>query len=269
VYRSVGQRLRLAQLLPRYRRAVAAGRGALVRLVPAPSEDRRLSAEERELIVSGQEPYQQQEHAPWRTIARHRDVWAISAGYFCLLYILYTFVTWVPSYLVQDRHMTILRSGLATSIPWICAFAVAVLAGPTSDIALRRGVSVLNTRKIVLTTGMVAALAILGTAFSSSATVAIICLSISISGIIFADGAALAATPRTWPGSSTCPARRPASSTPSATSAASSARSSPARWPTPPARSSCRSWWPPDHVPALVAPRRLAQRDLLVRGRVG
>jgi len=42
----------------------------------------------------------------------------------------------------------------------------------------RRGMSALNARKIVLTTGMVAALAILGTAFSSSATVAIICLSI-------------------------------------------------------------------------------------------
>jgi cyanate permease len=55
-------------------------------------------------------------------------------------------------------------------------------------------VSVLKARKIVLTTGMVAALAILGTAFSSSATVAITCLSISTSGIIFADGAALAAT---------------------------------------------------------------------------
>ena len=58
----------------------------------------------------------------------------------------------------------------------------------------RRGMSALNARKIVLTTGMVAALAILGTAFASSATVAIICLSISTSGIIFADGAALAAT---------------------------------------------------------------------------
>jgi len=40
----------------------------------------------------------------------------------------------------------------------------------------------------------VAALAILGTAFSASATVAIICLSISTSGIIFANGAVWAAT---------------------------------------------------------------------------
>ena len=183
-------------------RSCFAATGVLSALVAAlwyawyrhPAQDRGLSAEERELIVSDQEPYERAGHAPWSTLARHRDVWAISGGYLCLLYVLYTFVTWVPSYLVQDRHMTILRSGLATSIPWVCAFAVAVLAGPTSDIALRRGMSALNARKIVLTTGMVAALSILGTAFSSSATVAIICLSISTSGIIFADGAALAAT---------------------------------------------------------------------------
>jgi ACS family D-galactonate transporter-like MFS transporter len=159
-----------------------------------PSEDRRLSDEERQLIVSDQEPYQQEGRAPWGAIVKQREIWAITGGYFCLLYILYTFITWVPSYLVQDRHMTILKSGFATSVPWICAFAVGILAGRTSDIALRRGMSALNARKVVLVTGMVAALAILGTAFATSATVAIICLAISTSGIIFANGAVWAAT---------------------------------------------------------------------------
>jgi MFS transporter, ACS family, D-galactonate transporter len=159
-----------------------------------PSEDPKLSAEERELIVADQEPYPLQGRASWGTIVRRGDIWAITSGYFCLLYVQYTFVTWVPSYLVEDRHMTVLKSGFATSIPWACAFLVGILAGRTSDIALRRGMSALNARKIVLVTGMVAALAILGTAFASSATVAIVFLSISTSGLIFANGAAWAAT---------------------------------------------------------------------------
>ena len=159
-----------------------------------PLEDSRLSERERLHIVSDQEPYRQEGRAPWSVIVKHRDIWAITSGYFCLLYILYTFITWVPSYLVQDRHMTVLNSGFATSIPWICAFLVGILAGRASDVALRRGMSVLNARKVVLVTGMVAALAILGTAFSSSASLAIACLSISTSGIIFANGAVWAAT---------------------------------------------------------------------------
>lgn len=159
-----------------------------------PGEDPRLSASEREHILAGQEPYRQQGRAPWRVIIKHRDIWAITGGYFCLLYILYTFITWVPSYLVQDRHMTVLNSGFATSIPWVCAFVVGITAGRASDIALRRGMSTLNARKVVLVSGMVAALAILGTAFSDSETVAILCLSVSTSGIIFANGAVWAAT---------------------------------------------------------------------------
>jgi sugar phosphate permease len=159
-----------------------------------PLEDSRLTGRERELIFADQEPPQQEGRAPWSAIVRHRDVWAITSGYFCLLYILYTFITWLPSYLVQDRGMTVLSSGFTTSIPWICAFVVGLLGGRISDVAVRRGMSSLDARKIVLVGGMVAALAILGTAFSASAAVAVLCLSVSTSGIIFSNGAVWAAT---------------------------------------------------------------------------
>ena len=159
-----------------------------------PSEDRRLSDTERELILADQEPVQVTGRAPWRTLVRSRDIWAITSGYFCLLYIQYTFVSWVPSYLVQDRHLTVLKSGFATSIPWTCAFLVAIAGGRISDVLIRRGFSALNARKVVLVGGMVAALAILGTALASSATAAIVFLSISTSGIVLANGAAWAAT---------------------------------------------------------------------------
>ncbi|TCK27876.1 MFS transporter [Pseudonocardia endophytica] len=159
-----------------------------------PLEDTRLTAEERELIMRDQEPPAQQGRAPWSAIVRHRDIWAITGGYFCLLYILYTFITWLPSYLVEDRGLTVLGSGVATSIPWAVAFVAGILGGRISDAALRRGVSTLNARKIVLVGGMVAALAILGTALASSAWLAILFLAISTSGIIVANGAVWAAT---------------------------------------------------------------------------
>lgn len=161
-----------------------------------PDDDRKLSAEERELILADQEPARPegQPRAPWSALIRSRDIWAITGGYFCLLYIQYTFVSWLPSYLVQDRHMTVLKSGFATSVPWTCAFLVAVIFGRTSDVLMRRGWSALSARKVVLVGGMLAALAILGTAFSSSATTAIVFLTISTSGIVLANGAAWAAT---------------------------------------------------------------------------
>ncbi|WP_166462586.1 MFS transporter [Amycolatopsis acidicola] len=159
-----------------------------------PLDDKKLSERERQLILRDQEPPKQDGRAPWGEIVRHRDIWAITGGYFCLLYILYTFITWLPSYLVQDRHMTVLHSGFATSIPWTVAFFCGILGGRLSDFALRRGVSTLNARKIVLVGGMIAALAIVGTALASSSALAIACLSISTAGIITANGAVWAAT---------------------------------------------------------------------------
>lgn len=159
-----------------------------------PIDDTRLSAQERALILADQEEPAQPGRAPWSTIVRHRDVWAITGGYFCLLYILYTFITWLPSYLVHDRGLSVLGSGFATSIPWAVAFVAGLLGGRISDAALRRGVSTLNARKIPLVGGMVAALAILGTALSASAAWALVFLAVSTAGIIVANGQVWAAT---------------------------------------------------------------------------
>jgi MFS family permease len=160
----------------------------------SPDADPRLSPSERALIVADQEPAEGPAAAPWRVLVRHRDVWALTAGYFCLLYILYTFVSWVPGYLVADRHMTLLGSGFATSIPWLCAFVVTILGGRLTDLAIRRGLGTGTARKVVLVGGMVAALAILGTALTGSSVIAIVCLSVSTSGISLANGACWAAT---------------------------------------------------------------------------
>lgn len=159
-----------------------------------PRQDKRLAPAELELIESGQEAYVGEGRAPWRVLLKHREVWAITAGYFCLMYILYTFVSWVPSYLVADRHLTLLKSGWLSSIPWICAFVVTLAGGRLSDIAHRQGLPALRARKLVLAAGMAAATAVLGTAFSASSTVAIVCLCVSTSGISLANGASWAAT---------------------------------------------------------------------------
>lgn len=159
-----------------------------------PDDDRRLSSAERALIRGGQEPYRAGGRASWRALVGQRDIWALTGGYFCLLYVQYTFVTWVPSYLVADRHLSVLKSGLATAVPWLCAFVASVVAGPVSDVAIRRGVSPGPARKIALVGGMAAALAVLGTAFSGSATAAVVYLSISTAGIVVANGAAWATT---------------------------------------------------------------------------
>ncbi|NMO88282.1 MFS transporter [Actinomycetospora sp. TBRC 11914] len=149
---------------------------------PRPAEDHSPAPEERPTAL------------PWRALLGSRNLWFLIGGYFCLLYILYTFVSWVPGYLVADRGFTLLGSGVSTSIPWAVAFVAGLFGGRLSDAALRRGRAPLAARKVVLVGGMVVALAIVGAALIDSAAAAIVFLAISTSGIIVANGAVWAAT---------------------------------------------------------------------------
>jgi sugar phosphate permease len=54
---------------------------------------------------------------PWATLLRSRNMWAIMCAYFTYVYCLWIFLSWLPSYLVDFRHFTLLKVGLFASLP--------------------------------------------------------------------------------------------------------------------------------------------------------
>lgn len=94
---------------------------------------------------------------PWRKLAvvfKNRQIIAICMGKFASLSSLYFFLTWFPTYLISERHMTILKAGSVSAVPFIAA-SIGVLAGGTlSDWLLRRGASVGTARKTPIITGL-------------------------------------------------------------------------------------------------------------------
>jgi ACS family D-galactonate transporter-like MFS transporter len=94
---------------------------------------------------------------PWRKLGivfRNRQIIAICIGKFASLSSLYFFLTWFPSYLISERHMTVLKAGGASAVPFVAA-SIGVLAGGTlSDWLLRRGASVGVARKTPIITGL-------------------------------------------------------------------------------------------------------------------
>src|SRR5258708_33770274 len=49
---------------------------------------------------------------PWGTLLRSPNMGAIMCAYFTYVYCLYIFLTWLPSYLVDFRHFTLIKVGL-------------------------------------------------------------------------------------------------------------------------------------------------------------
>ena len=84
----------------------------------------------------------------------NRMLLGIFLGQYCITTLTYFFLTWFPDYLVRERHMSILKAGLAASLPALCGFFGGVLGGLFSDYLLRRGQSLAVARKVPIVAGM-------------------------------------------------------------------------------------------------------------------
>ncbi len=87
---------------------------------------------------------------------------------FCVNVMTYFFLTWFPVYLVEERHMTILRAGLVASLPAMCGFAGGVLGGWISDRLLKSGWSLSAARETPIVVGMVLAMSMVGCNYAGS-----------------------------------------------------------------------------------------------------
>jgi ACS family D-galactonate transporter-like MFS transporter len=156
-----------------------------------PKEDRRLSEEERSYIVEGgaqQETTGNQTNALANLgyVLRQRKVWGLTLGFMAYGYSFYLFLSWLPGYLETNLHMSVLKSGLYTIVPWIVATITDIfIGGWLVDRLIARGYNSTRVRKTLLTIGMLIGIAVIGAAFTTSATVAIIWISIALGGLAF------------------------------------------------------------------------------------
>jgi sugar phosphate permease len=89
----------------------------------------------------------------WQIAAR-RDAWGTFIGNFCYTYAYYFLLTWLPSYLVKERHVSLEMMGVLGSIPFWGGAASAVICGWASDRWIRRGGSPTRVRKTFVITGL-------------------------------------------------------------------------------------------------------------------
>jgi ACS family glucarate transporter-like MFS transporter len=85
----------------------------------------------------------------------NRMLLGVYIGQYCITTLTYFFLTWFPVYLVQERHMTILKAGFVASLPAIAGFLGGIAGGWMSDRLSRSGYSLSVARKLPIVIGMV------------------------------------------------------------------------------------------------------------------
>src|SRR5437868_5334399 len=91
-----------------------------------------------------------------KLLAQHlpqRSFWGASAGHFCCNYLLYFLVTWLPFYLVHERHLTIERMSRIAAAYYLIDAASAMATGWFSDRFIRSGFTATAVRKSAMAIG--------------------------------------------------------------------------------------------------------------------
>ncbi len=93
-----------------------------------------------------------------RVLTFDRNLLGICLGFFCWDYYWYLLFNWLPDYLVEVRHFTILKAGIYAAFPFL-VFALAMpLGGGLADWLIRRGWDETRTRKMIVTVTFLAGL---------------------------------------------------------------------------------------------------------------
>ncbi|WMY07601.1 MFS transporter [Paraburkholderia phenoliruptrix] len=137
----------------------------------------------------------QRQRVTWSSLFRHRTLWGMMLGFFCLNFVIYFFITWFPSYLVQTRGFSLKSLGTLGMIPALISIPGGWLGGYVSDALFRRGWSLTAARKTCMVGGM-----LLSSVITLSAFTANVYLMLAFFGIAYGSLAFAAASIWSLPG---------------------------------------------------------------------
>jgi MFS transporter, ACS family, D-galactonate transporter len=87
-------------------------------------------------------------------ILSRRDAWATFIGHFCSNYFWYFVLTWLPFYLVRERHFSMSKMATIGAGAYLMTGAVTTLTGLVSDRLIANGATPTRIRKTCMGAGM-------------------------------------------------------------------------------------------------------------------
>jgi len=99
-------------------------------------------------------PVHKQVNVPWGTLLRSPNMWAVMCAYFTYVYCLWIFLSWLPSYLVEARHFTLLKVGVLASLPLWAGVIGDTVGGLATDWLLKITGSARFARRAVAIVGL-------------------------------------------------------------------------------------------------------------------
>ncbi len=87
-------------------------------------------------------------------VLKQRSAWGTFVGLFCINYAWYFLVTWLPSYLVMERHVSMSMMAILGSVPFWGLAVSTTVSGWASDHWIARGATPTRVRKTFAVVGL-------------------------------------------------------------------------------------------------------------------
>jgi MFS transporter, ACS family, D-galactonate transporter len=94
-------------------------------------------------------------------ILGQRSMWGTCSGLFCVNYVSYFLITWLPYYLIRERHLTLTRMSRIAALIYLVGSVTATICGWLSDRWIAAGRSPTIVRKGFVSAGMILSAAFL------------------------------------------------------------------------------------------------------------
>ncbi|WP_147198661.1 MFS transporter [Pantoea sp. CCBC3-3-1] len=150
-----------------------------------PSQHPRVSATELALInqrdqESIEEESTSEKPSMWKAILQP-TILSIALSLFCYNYVLFFFITWFPTFLVEARGVSPHDMSFISSLPWLIGALGYAVGGVLIDAIYRKTQRRFFSRKVVLVTAfMISSVCIAVTGLASTTTVAVISMTAAI-----------------------------------------------------------------------------------------
>jgi MFS family permease len=114
-----------------------------------PMQNPKLNAAERELLRGSSKMAAGHGDVPWGRLVSSQQVWMLCGQFFCLNYGWWFYVTWLPTYLREARHVAIVSAALLSVLPLFCGGLGNPACVLLTRVVTRRTGSVAKARRLM------------------------------------------------------------------------------------------------------------------------
>jgi MFS transporter, ACS family, solute carrier family 17 (sodium-dependent inorganic phosphate cotransporter), other len=127
----------------------------------SPEQHSTISKTELRHIQEGRGASVERGRVPWRALLTRAPVWSLIFTTFSVAWMVWLFVAWLPTYLMETHKFSLRESGIYAALPFIANTAGQLGFGWVQDRFISKGVSITLVRKVSLTLSFAGAIVFL------------------------------------------------------------------------------------------------------------